>query len=252
MTGSWNDFNDALSKGGSDQWVAWRVFGRGVAAWGKGETVQGRQDIELALHSNPDVAAQFAQFGVGEDIVATFDDSTYAAATNPQSLLGLRKIKPSDASIYILMQLAGAVAAALVTKAMLQDEGALANYGTPSVSAFLSGRALAGLVGEAIGTFVLMFAIMALAVNPRGDRSWAGWVIGAALGFAVMVLAPLTGASFNPARWFGPAIVSGSWTNAWIYIVGPILGAALATVVYKLVVLDPEAKGAEAPIEKYQ
>lgn len=168
------------------------------------------------------------------------------------SLLGLRKIKASDASIYILMQLAGAVAAALVTKAMLQDEGALANYGTPSVSAFLSGRALAGLVGEAIGTFVLMFAIMALAVNPRGDRSWAGWVIGAALGFAVMVLAPLTGASFNPARWFGPAIVSGSWTNAWIYIIGPILGAALATVVYKLVVLDPEAKRAEAPIEKYQ
>jgi MIP family channel proteins len=168
------------------------------------------------------------------------------------SLLGLRKIKAGDAGVYLIMQLAGAVAAALVTKAMLQDEGALANYGTPSVSAFLSGRALAGLVGEALGAFVLMFAIMALAVNPRGERSWAGWIIGATLGVAVLVMAPLTGASFNPARWFGPAIVSGDWTDGWIYVIGPIVGAALATVVYKLVVLDPEHKRSEAPIEKYQ
>ncbi|MBI3439187.1 MAG: DUF4189 domain-containing protein [Proteobacteria bacterium] len=87
---AWNDFNDALSKGGSDQWVAWRVFGRGVAAWGKGEAVQGRQDIEMALHANPAVAAQFAQFGVGQDIVRSFDDSTYAAASNPRSLVDLQ------------------------------------------------------------------------------------------------------------------------------------------------------------------
>jgi hypothetical protein len=87
---AWNDFNDALSKGGSDQWVAWRVFGRGAAAWGKGEVLQGRQDIELALHSNPAVAAQFAQFGIGIDIVQSFDNSTYAAAMNPESLAALR------------------------------------------------------------------------------------------------------------------------------------------------------------------
>lgn len=87
---AWNDFNDALSKGGSDQWVAWRVFGRGVAAWGRGNTTQGRQDIELALHSNPAVAAQFAQFDVGQDIVLTFDDSTFTAANSPESLVGLR------------------------------------------------------------------------------------------------------------------------------------------------------------------
>ncbi len=168
------------------------------------------------------------------------------------SLLALKKIRGADAGIYVVLQLAGAVAAALVTKALLSDEGAVANYGTPAVSDFLSGRALAGLTAEAIGTFVLMFAIMALAVNPRGERAWAGWIIGAALGVAVMIIAPLTGGSFNPARWFGPALVAGEWADAWAYIVGPILGAVAATFVYKAVVLDPEAKRAEAPIEKYQ
>ena len=66
-----------------------------------------------------------------------------------------------------------------------------------------------------------MWAIMGVAVNPRGERAWAGWVIGIALGAGVMVFAPLDGAGFNPARWFGPAIVSGEYADWWIYISGP-------------------------------
>jgi tetratricopeptide (TPR) repeat protein len=88
---AWEDFNTALRVGGSDEWVAWRLFGRGVADWGRGRAVQGRQDVELALHSNAHVAAQFAQFGVGGEIMSEMEGATYAAATNPRSLLGLQE-----------------------------------------------------------------------------------------------------------------------------------------------------------------
>jgi tetratricopeptide (TPR) repeat protein len=97
---AWNDFNTALRVGGSGDGVAWRLFGRGVAAWGLGRTVEGRQDIELALHGSPGVAADFAQFGVGGEIVRQFDDATYAAAADPRSLIGLRQylyVYPSGA-----------------------------------------------------------------------------------------------------------------------------------------------------------
>lgn len=87
---AWEDFNTAMRVGGSDQWVAWRVFGRGLAARGRGDGVQGRQDMETAIRSNPHVAAEFAQFSLGEEAMREFDDATYAAASQPRSLLSLR------------------------------------------------------------------------------------------------------------------------------------------------------------------
>ncbi|HVK81952.1 MAG TPA: DUF4189 domain-containing protein, partial [Verrucomicrobiae bacterium] len=87
---AWDDFNTALRVGGSDQWVAWRLFGRGLAARGKGAMVQGRQDIDQAMRSTPSVAAEYAQFGLGLDVVREFDDDAYAAASNPRSLYQLQ------------------------------------------------------------------------------------------------------------------------------------------------------------------
>jgi glycerol uptake facilitator-like aquaporin len=74
-------------------------------------------------------------------------------------------------------------------------------------------------------------------------------VIGTTLGFAVMTLAPLSGASFNPARWFGPAVASGNWTNFWIYLVGPILGALAAALLYRALVLNPQGREPQRPID---
>ena len=85
------------------------------------------------------------------------------------------------------------------------------HYGATSVSQIVHGHALPGLLAEILGTFVLMFAIMACAVNPRGQRDWAGLVIGITLGFAVMTFGPVSGGSLNPARWFGPAVVGNQW-----------------------------------------
>jgi MIP family channel proteins len=169
---------------------------------------------------------------------------------NPAVTLGLtalRKIRVTDAAVYILLQLSGGVAGALMTKFIIADNvvdpatpaggvaaaaSASPEVGTPQLNDALVGGAAQGAVLEGLGTFFLVWAITAVAVNPRAARDWAGWVIGATLGFIVMVGGPLTGGSFNPARWFGPALVSGTWDDAWIYIIGPLVGGVLGAVTY--------------------
>jgi glycerol uptake facilitator-like aquaporin len=54
---------------------------------------------------------------------------------------------------------------------------------------------------------------------------------------AVLLAGPLTGGALNPARWFGPALVNGDWSDAWVYLVGPFLGGALGALVYDLLLL---------------
>ena len=77
-----------------------------------------------------------------------------------------------------------------------------------------------------------MWAVMGTAVNPDAPKGVAPWAIGGALGLAVLIFGPATGGSFNPARWFGPALVSGTWTDGWLYVIGPIIGAAVAALTY--------------------
>jgi MIP family channel proteins len=162
------------------------------------------------------------------------------------AMVFLRQITPADALIYVVTQFAGAVAGALVTKAILVDEGDAVNYGATIVNeARLGGDILPGMVCEAIGTFFLVWVIIGVAVNPQ---DWAGLAIGAALGLGVMVFAPLTGAGLNPARSFGPALVGGSdaFNGAkdfiLVYTVAPLIGALLAAVAYQYLYVTPGAK----------
>jgi glycerol uptake facilitator-like aquaporin len=87
-------------------------------------------------------------------------------------------------------------------------------------------------------------------MDPRGDRAWAPWVIGATLGLAVMTVGPFTGAGLNPARAFGPALVGNAFGGAWsfllVYVIAPVAGALLAAAGYRLVALAP-AVAAPAP-----
>jgi MIP family channel proteins len=159
------------------------------------------------------------------------------------AMILLRQIKPVDSAIYIVAQLAGAVAGALLTKALLLDEGKAENYGATTVSNVINGDILPGMFAEAIGTFFLVWVIVGVAVNTRATKEWAALAIGAALGMGVMVLAPLTGAGFNPARSFGPAIVSGEWGGAdtflLVYVAGPVIGALVAGVLYLGIIETP-------------
>jgi glycerol uptake facilitator protein len=112
----------------------------------------------------------------------------------------------------------------------------------------------AGLGAEAIGTFILVFAIMAVAVDARAPKEMAGLMIGLAVALAIVVVGPLTGASLNPARTFGPYVASaffdGSppWEDFALYWAGPFIGGAAAAFVYDAVA-QPRLLGAavEAP-----
>jgi MIP family channel proteins len=175
-------------------------------------------------------------------LVATLG-GTSGAHFNPAVTIGLavvRKIKPPDAVIYILMQLIGALLAALIVKLVFKDEGH-GSYGATGVNEkFLQGKNLSGAFVEGIGTFALMWAIMGTAVNVRAERAWAPWVIGGTLGAMVMCFGPLTGAGFNPARSFGPNLVAGStdWSQLIVsFTIGPVIGAVLAAVAYTLIAL---------------
>jgi MIP family channel proteins len=162
--------------------------------------------------------------------------SVSGAHLNPAvtlALLALRKIRPPDAAVYILLQLAGGVAGALLTKFLLIDDLAnQQNVGATGLNLSLLGSTFAGVVAEGVGTFFLVWAVVAVAVNPRAARDWAGLVIGGTLGFAVMIVGPLTGGGLNPARWFGAALVGTEWDDFWVYILGPIAGGVLAALVY--------------------
>ncbi|HEU0024739.1 MAG TPA: aquaporin [Thermoleophilaceae bacterium] len=163
----------------------------------------------------------------------------------------LRQIKPADAVIYILAQLAGAVAAALIVKLLLNNfpNAEVLNYGAVGIGERLDGKLGLGMLAEFIGTFTLVFAIMGAALDPRVDRAAGPLAIGAALGMAVMVIGPLTGAGFNPARAFGPALVSGEWGGAGdfilAYVLAPAIGAVVAALAYFRLFITPGAKSPE-------
>jgi MIP family channel proteins len=163
------------------------------------------------------------------------------------ALAAIRQIRPPEAVVYIVLQLFGGILGALLTKALISDEGAAIHYGAPVVSDRLNHGIFLGMVTEAIGTFFLMWAIVGVAVNPRGLKDWAGLAIGTTLGMLVMIFGPLTGAGLNPARAFGPALVGHHFDGighfVWVYTVGPIVGAIVAALLYTYVFTTPGKKG---------
>jgi len=158
-----------------------------------------------------------------------------------------KRIDPIDAVVYVLAQLSGAVLGALLTKAILLDEGRALGYGNVEVSGLLGGN-FPGFIVEGLGAFLLVLVILAVAMNPRARQEWAPFAIGSTLGFIVMVFGPLTGGSFNPARWFGPALIGDGLEGSDLlpFVLGPLVGALLAVAVYRFVIAGPQfAEGPE-------
>jgi MIP family channel proteins len=179
---------------------------------------------------------------------------------NPAVTLGawaIKRISTVDAVIYTLVQFIGGIAGAFLTKGLLLDEGRATHWGTPQVSGLLSGNIAGGII-EAIGTFCLVLVILAAVFSRKSFKEWAPLAIGTTLGFIVMVGGPLDGGSFNPARWFGPALAGDSLTGEWwLYLLGPILGSLLAAAVFRFVLegrgLPPTepAEPVRPPVKKY-
>jgi MIP family channel proteins len=140
-----------------------------------------------------------------------------------------RHFAARDAAAYIGAQLAGAALGALLLLAIWPDQPAALGATVPHIAA---GRAL---VYEAVLTGFLMFVIMAVATDTRAVGAAAAIAIGGTVALDALFGGPVTGASMNPARSFGPALASGHWHDFWIYVLGPVLGAAAGGIAYQLV-----------------
>jgi MIP family channel proteins len=134
-----------------------------------------------------------------------------------------------DAVAYIAAQLAGATVAAALLLAVWPEQPAALGATIPSVGA---GSAL---VYEVVMTAVLMFVIIAVATDTRAVGAAAAIAIGGAVGLDALFGGPVTGASMNPARSFGPALAAGEWHDFWLYVIGPVAGAALGAFAYQLI-----------------
>jgi len=140
----------------------------------------------------------------------------------------MRHFPKRDVPGYILAQLCGAAAASLLTRSLYGDTAHLGAT-LPSHGA---GQAVAL---ETALTFFLMFVIMAVATDVRAVGEAAALAIGGYVALAATFAGPIAGASMNPARSFGPALVSNDWTAWWVYWIGPIVGALLGALAYQLV-----------------
>lgn len=190
-----------------------------------------------AFVSRLDLLALAVVHGLALMAIVNTIGSISGAHVNPAvtvALLGLRKIRGRDAIFYILAQVLGAVVGAWLAKEFFLGRGSTVAYGTPGISShFLQGGNVGlAFLAEAIGAFLIVWAVMGTAVNPNAPKGVAGAGIGGALALGVLIFGPATGASFNPARWFGPALVSGVWADAWLYILAPIVGGVAAAFIY--------------------
>jgi MIP family channel proteins len=127
---------------------------------------------------------------------------------------------------YILAQCWGAIAASFI---LLITLGNVANLGATLP---LKGNWLQSFVLEIVLTFILMLIILGSGLDRRAHIGFAGLAIGLTVGLEAAFMGPITGASMNPARSLGPALIGGIWQHHWLYWVAPILGAQLAVLVY--------------------
>ncbi len=129
---------------------------------------------------------------------------------------------------YIAAQTLGAAAGALLLRVLLGSTAALG----ATLPAAGMGPALAC---EILLTAILMLVIMAVATDTRAVGELAAIAIGATVGLNALWAGPISGASMNPARSFGPALVSGNWQGHWVYWFGPVIGGLIGALVYQAI-----------------
>ena len=181
------------------------------------------------------------------------------------ALASVRRFKWRDVPLYWIVQCAGAVAGAVVIYGIYKEQAAEVisavqqidpATGAPAGSSDVPTAILFGgtvidqgiefwqaLLAEALIGFILMTAVMAVAVDPRAPKGWSGLIIGIALGAGILITGPATGGSANFARSLGPFVASFffgddasiPWGDLRVYALGPLIGALLAAFVYESV-----------------
>jgi aquaporin-4 len=206
-----------------------------ISAFGEGLTTQ--SVLFIALAHGGAIGLMIYTFG-----------HVSGAHINPAvtiSMMVTKRIGITDGIAYIGSQLIGAVAAAATLKVILPELGAKVNFGTQGGPSELLNKSISsGFAVEAILTFFLVVVIFMTAVHKKASPGWHGFTIGGMIFLIHLVAVPLTGASVNPARTFGPALISGFWEYHWMYWAAPIIGGIIAGLIMNYVYVNKAEKEA--------
>jgi aquaporin TIP len=154
-----------------------------------------------------------------------------------------RRLGTGELLAYVVIQLLGGLAGAGVLRLVVPTGSwEPANLGATLVAQNLSDAQ--AITIEAVLTFFLVWVVFATAIDPEGAfNKVAGLAIGFVIAMDIMMGGPFTGASMNPARSLGPAVVGGEYVGLWVYFIGPVIGATLAAVAYDMIVLRRRTTG---------
>jgi MIP family channel proteins len=176
--------------------------------------------------------------GLALSIMISVFGATSGGHFNPAVTIGFlvtRRIAPLLALLYIVAQLGGGILAGLLLRIIFPEAvWQAAQLGTPNLAPGVSFGT--GVLLEAVLTFFLLLAVFGTAVDERAPKI-GGFGIGLTVLFDILMGGPLTGASMNPARTFGPALAGGFWQNDLVYWIGPIIGGIIAALLYEHVIL---------------
>jgi MIP family channel proteins len=203
---------------------------------GLGSVIASNKSINDNSEGSALVTISFC-FGLGLSAMISVSAPISGGQLNPALTFGLCVIKQIElfkAILFIIAQILGGILAAALALAVYPDRNAEAvKLGLTTLAAGVSVGNGVGI--EIILTFIFVFTACSTAELPEDShhvRRFAPLAIGFAVVCCNMIGVPFTGTGINPARTFGPAVVSNYWANHWVYWVGPLIGAVLATVIY--------------------
>lgn len=168
-------------------------------------------------------------------------------------ILAIRKIEPRHALGYVIAQVLGALLATLVLVVALHDQGQQVNFGQAALAPGISTGA--GIVLEALFVFVLVWTVVATAINPDGAKEWAPLAISVSLALGVLLIGQWTGAALNPARAFAPDLAnlifgrsgSGGFGSGsdflLVYLIAPLASGVLAATLCNTLLVKPAEPG---------
>lgn len=201
--------------------------------------------VVLGTHvgdGGPDLLGVALAHGLALAVLVSALGAVSGAHFNPAvtfAVLIAGRISPALAVAYVGAQLIGAVAAGFALRAIFPESSwEPTAIGTPALDASIG--VPGGIAIEAVLTVLLVLTVFGTAIDARAPRL-GGMAIGFAVTADILMGGPLTGGAMNPARWFGPALASGTFDNWFVWIAGPLIGAAVAAGIYLFALEDRAA-----------
>ena len=144
-------------------------------------------------------------------------------------------MKGKEACMYMLFQVIGAIIGSAIIYALVST-GIHEGPTLTGANTYTEGTAVQAFIAEALFTFIFVLVVLGVTSQDKGNANMAGLVIGLTLTLVHIVCIPITGTSVNPARSIGPAIFQrgAALSQLWLFIVAPLIGAALSALVWNL------------------